>query len=57
MSDAFYKSSFFLNYLTLVYDGEQHTTAISCFPDNKRGLILIFTPKFTLGLTFGNVLF
>jgi len=23
MSDAFYKSSFFLNYSTLLYDGEQ----------------------------------
>jgi len=24
----------------------------SCFADNKTGLILIFTPKFTLGLIF-----
>jgi len=23
MSDAFYKSSFFLNYLTLMYNGDQ----------------------------------
>jgi len=27
-----------------------------CFPDNKTGLILIFAPKFTLGLIFGECL-
>ena len=26
---------------------------IQCFPDNKTGLILIFTPTFALGLIFG----
>jgi len=28
-----------------------------CLPDKKAGLIQIFTPKFTLGLIFGDVLF
>jgi len=28
----------------------------ACFHDNKPGLILIFTPKFTLGLIFGRCL-
>jgi len=30
---------------------------IPCSPDNKTGLILIFTPKFSLGLIFGGCLF
>jgi len=34
-----------------------HGLDIPCFPDNKTGLILIFTPKFTLWLIFGDVLF
>jgi len=25
---------------------------IPCFPDNKTGLVLIFNPKFTLGIMF-----
>ena len=29
---------------------------LPCFPDNKTGLILIFTPKFTLGLIFSGCL-
>jgi len=28
-------------------------TIAPCFPENKTGLILIFTPKLTLGLIFG----
>jgi len=32
MSDAFYKSSFFLNYLTLMYDGDQlKLLLVHCF--------------------------
>jgi len=30
MSDVFYKSSFFLNYLTLLYDGEQLMYLLMC---------------------------
>jgi len=30
MSDDFYKSSFFLNYLTLLYDGEQLMYLLMC---------------------------
>jgi len=30
---------------------------LPCFPENNTPLILIFTPKFTLGLVFGDVLF
>jgi len=36
---------------------EHSVLYLLCFPDNKTGLILIFTPKFAPGLIFGGVLF
>jgi len=39
------------------YLNQGHTlNDIPCFPGNTTGLILIFTPKFTLGLIFGGCL-
>ena len=46
MSDAFYKSSFFLNYSTLFYDGEQmQQLLVNCFGVRVSSVLLLCSKK------------
>jgi len=46
MSDAFYKSSFFLNYLTLLYDGDQlQYLLMHCFDVRVSSVLLLCSSK------------